>query len=324
MPLCLGAVGSVRTKQRHQSAWWAPEVQTFWPLTTKSSPSSTARVDRPARSLPAPGLAHAEAPGHLAPQGRQRPPLDLLLGAVVEERGGDDAQALRVHRPGDVPVRELLEVDHLLDRRGVAAAPLGRPPGHQPAVVEERALPRAWPTAACRHWTGGRPAPRAWAEGARPTRPAARPGTPRPRRSTGAASGEPTGCRPGRTRPGGGRRPAPWPPGRTPPRRPPRGGSGPPRGRWPAASAARARRSAMRALRVGSGQVATASAKPGRVGGRGHGGGIGRRPSGPQLALHGVDPEVEEATAGGLPVVEGLRGQARGPDAGPERPAGAR
>ena len=55
MPLCFGASGSVRTKQRHQSAWWAPEVHTFWPLTTKSSPSSTARVDSPARSLPAPG-----------------------------------------------------------------------------------------------------------------------------------------------------------------------------------------------------------------------------------------------------------------------------
>ena len=55
MPLCLGASGSVRTKASSTSASWAPEVQTFWPLTMNRSPSSTALVDRPARSLPAPG-----------------------------------------------------------------------------------------------------------------------------------------------------------------------------------------------------------------------------------------------------------------------------
>ena len=38
-----------------KSASWAPEVHTFWPLTTKWSPSSTARVRRPARSEPASG-----------------------------------------------------------------------------------------------------------------------------------------------------------------------------------------------------------------------------------------------------------------------------
>ena len=55
MPLCLGASGSVRTNASSTSASWAPEVQTFWPLTMKRSPSTTARVDSPARSLPAPG-----------------------------------------------------------------------------------------------------------------------------------------------------------------------------------------------------------------------------------------------------------------------------
>ena len=38
MPLCFGASGSVRTKHRHQSAWCAPDVHTFWPFTTNSSP----------------------------------------------------------------------------------------------------------------------------------------------------------------------------------------------------------------------------------------------------------------------------------------------
>jgi hypothetical protein len=37
------------------SASWAPEVHTFCPLMTKWSPSSVARVRRPARSEPASG-----------------------------------------------------------------------------------------------------------------------------------------------------------------------------------------------------------------------------------------------------------------------------
>ena len=55
MPLCLGAFGSVRTNVSSTSASWAPDVHTFWPLTTKWSPSSTARVFSEARSEPAPG-----------------------------------------------------------------------------------------------------------------------------------------------------------------------------------------------------------------------------------------------------------------------------
>ena len=55
IPLCFGTSGLVRTKTRRTSASWAPEVQTFWPLTTNWSPSSTALVARAARSLPASG-----------------------------------------------------------------------------------------------------------------------------------------------------------------------------------------------------------------------------------------------------------------------------
>ena len=55
MPSCLGLSGSVRTRQNIQSAKLAPEVQIFEPLTMKSSPSSTARVFRLARSEPEPG-----------------------------------------------------------------------------------------------------------------------------------------------------------------------------------------------------------------------------------------------------------------------------
>ena len=55
MPLCFGASGSVRTSSMPQLQNCAAEFHTFWPVTTNSSPSRTARHARPARSLPAPG-----------------------------------------------------------------------------------------------------------------------------------------------------------------------------------------------------------------------------------------------------------------------------
>ena len=55
MPLCFGASGSVRTRQNIMSAFCAPEVQIFWPLMTHSSPSSSALVERDAKSDPEPG-----------------------------------------------------------------------------------------------------------------------------------------------------------------------------------------------------------------------------------------------------------------------------
>ena len=55
MPLCLAASGSVRAMRIPNWAMWPIDVQIFWPLTTHSSPSSTALVRRAARSLPASG-----------------------------------------------------------------------------------------------------------------------------------------------------------------------------------------------------------------------------------------------------------------------------
>ena len=55
IPLCLGASGSVRTKQNIISENCALEVQIFCPFIIKSSPSSTALVWREARSEPDPG-----------------------------------------------------------------------------------------------------------------------------------------------------------------------------------------------------------------------------------------------------------------------------
>jgi hypothetical protein len=54
-PLCLGRSGSVRQMISPMSLNCAPEVHTFWPLMTHSSPSRTARDCTPARSEPAAG-----------------------------------------------------------------------------------------------------------------------------------------------------------------------------------------------------------------------------------------------------------------------------
>ncbi len=54
-PLWRADAGSVRATTKHQCETWASEVQTFWPLMTHSSPSSTALVLTLARSEPASG-----------------------------------------------------------------------------------------------------------------------------------------------------------------------------------------------------------------------------------------------------------------------------
>ena len=56
IPNCLrGASGSVRMSAYIQSAWWPQVVQILWPLMTSSSPSTSPRVRRLARSDPEPG-----------------------------------------------------------------------------------------------------------------------------------------------------------------------------------------------------------------------------------------------------------------------------
>ena len=55
MPACLGTSMSVRASSMPKSAESAAEFHTFWPVTTHSSPSRTARVPMLARSDPEPG-----------------------------------------------------------------------------------------------------------------------------------------------------------------------------------------------------------------------------------------------------------------------------
>ena len=60
-PSCFLASRLVRTRQKIQSATWARVVQIFWPLTTHSPSTSSARVVSEARSEPASG---SENPWH--------------------------------------------------------------------------------------------------------------------------------------------------------------------------------------------------------------------------------------------------------------------
>ena len=55
MPSCLGRSGLVRTRRIPHDACCASEFHTFWPLTTNSSPSRSARQPTLERSLPASG-----------------------------------------------------------------------------------------------------------------------------------------------------------------------------------------------------------------------------------------------------------------------------
>ena len=145
MPLCLGASGSVRTKVSSTSASWAPDVHTFCPLTTKSSPSTDGTGAQRRQIGARARFAHAKRRGHLGAQDRHRPPLLLLRRSERDQRRGDDADALRVERQVDAPAREFLLMDVLLQQRGVAAAELGRVARQQPAVVEQQPLPAPRP-----------------------------------------------------------------------------------------------------------------------------------------------------------------------------------
>ena len=75
MPFRFGASGSVRASRRHQSEWRAPLAHTFWPFTTKWSPSRRAEVRKPARSDPASGSEnpwHQISPSRMAGRWRRR------------------------------------------------------------------------------------------------------------------------------------------------------------------------------------------------------------------------------------------------------------
>ena len=122
----MGASGSVRASSRPHLATWARVVHTFWPLTTHSSPSRSARVLSAARSEPAPGslniwhqISSQRTPGAGGAL--------LLLAAVGDERRAGHADAHHVdERLLGAPGGAEPLVDDLLQPR-VEAEPAAAP-----------------------------------------------------------------------------------------------------------------------------------------------------------------------------------------------------
>src|SRR5581483_2743060 len=90
-------------------------------------------------------LAEAQAPGDLRTKGREHPLPPLRLVPELEDRRRHDRQPLGVVRAPDAEAVELLEVGHLLSGGGTSPTELRRPPGNEPACVEEASLPFATP-----------------------------------------------------------------------------------------------------------------------------------------------------------------------------------
>ena len=89
MPLCFGALGSVRASSAPHCEYCAPVVQIFWPVMRQPPSTLVALVVRLARSEPAPGLGKQLAPDHLAAERRRQEALLLLVGAERDDRRDD-------------------------------------------------------------------------------------------------------------------------------------------------------------------------------------------------------------------------------------------
>ena len=140
-PLCAGASGSVRQTQKHQWARWASVVQTFCPLMTHCV-AVEHRAGLDVREV----RAGVRLRVPLAPELLDRLDLGeeallLLLGAVRDERRGEQALAEEADPGRRTRLGVLLVEDHLLDDAGVAAAVLLGPGQADPAVLAEQALP---------------------------------------------------------------------------------------------------------------------------------------------------------------------------------------
>ena len=139
MPLCFSASGSVRQMISPKSEYCAPEVHTFWPLSTHSSPSRTAVVDERRDVGAGARLAEQLAPDLLAAQQLGEVALLLRVGAARLKRRRDHAEPDDERRGRHAVPRFLLAEDDLLHRRAVAATELGFPRDPREPGVELRA-----------------------------------------------------------------------------------------------------------------------------------------------------------------------------------------
>ena len=126
MPSCFGASGSVRAMRMPNFECWASDVQIFWPFTTHSSPSRTARVPQDGEVGAGAGLAEELAPDLLAGEQREEVALLLLLACRRAGSWPGPADADHVRRPPHPGGRQLLVDEDLVDRVGVEPPRLGQ------------------------------------------------------------------------------------------------------------------------------------------------------------------------------------------------------
>ena len=140
MPLCLGTSKSVRAIRMPRSAWWAPEVHTFCPVITHSSPSRIARVVSPARSEPAPG---SEYSWHQISSPRSAGGTNRCCSAgerVIEQGGHGHAEPDPEQRVfAGEQLAALVAKRPLVLAREAGAAELGRVRDSSETGVEQRA-----------------------------------------------------------------------------------------------------------------------------------------------------------------------------------------
>ena len=96
IPRRLGTSGSVRASSTPNSERWAQVFHTFWPVTSQSSPSRSARVASEARSEPAPGSLNSWHHRSSLRTMRREVAQPLVLGAVGEEGRGGQVEPERV------------------------------------------------------------------------------------------------------------------------------------------------------------------------------------------------------------------------------------
>ena len=140
MPLCFGASGSVRASSIMRSARCAPDVQIFWPLMMKSSPSCTALVCSDARSEPEPGSLkpwHQNVSPERMPGRCSRFCSSLPCTMIV----GPARPMPRKFGRGARRARHLFVEDELLHDGEAGAAVLLGPGRRDPAALRERAQP---------------------------------------------------------------------------------------------------------------------------------------------------------------------------------------
>ena len=145
MPWCFGTAESCRASSSPYCEYAPRLVHTFWPCTRHSSPSACARVDRPARSEPAPGSEKSwhQISSPVAIGGSQR--AHCSGGAVREQRRADQLEPDEVGvEVGHVEVGELAADDRDLGRGRAEPAVLARPRRRrEPAAGERFEVPAA-------------------------------------------------------------------------------------------------------------------------------------------------------------------------------------